>query len=349
MLSWVLLNYFRNFNLAKATKMLHETVEWRRHFEIPKLMNEFKATIAVENATGKMYVRGFDKEGHALIYMKPVRENTKSHEGNIKHLVYSMERAVACMEARGEGRTKLSLVIDYDGYTNAHSPTMKTSKETLHILQNHYPERLKCAYCIRAPMVFYVFFKMVSPFIDPVTKKKISMLKNAEIGTEVCQLMKEVDASVLETCVGGTDARPFHSATYLAAPFTTDFNQVLNDKERAAALPPAPPAEAAATAHKAHSHQPTARQLQAMAALEAAEQEAEEEERKKLAATTPVVTTSSSVDAADLLAEELLAAELSAAEKDTLAMDEAEAAAMMEAMIQSEITSEIDHSADPSA
>lgn len=215
--------------------MLQETIEWRKEFEIPKLLTDFKATIALENSTGKMYVRGFDKEGRPLIYMKPVNENTKDHLGNIKHLVYTMERAVACMDAKGQGNTKLSLVIDYGGYTSSHAPPMKTSKETLSILQNHYPERLQCAYCIRAPFVFYAFFKMVSPFIDPVTKKKISMIKNAELGTPACQLMQEIDPAVLEASVGGLDKRPFDSAKYLAGPYDKDFTFILDNEGVAAA------------------------------------------------------------------------------------------------------------------
>lgn len=216
--------------------MLDETLEWRKKFDFPKLHNEDKSIIALENSTGKMYVRGFDKEGSALIYMKPVNENTKDHDGNIKHLVYSMERAVACMDAQGLGNTKLSLVIDYGGYNSSHMPTIKTSKETLNILQNHYPERLKCAYTLRAPFMFYAFFKMVSPFIDPVTKKKICMIKNSEVGKDSCLLYQEVDMEVLETCVGGLDSRPFVSAAYLAAPFTQEYRGVLEGHTADAAV-----------------------------------------------------------------------------------------------------------------
>lgn len=221
--------HIRNYNVSKSTKMLRDTIDWRKKFEIWKIHSEFKDTIALENATGKTYVRGFDKEGHPLIYMKPVNENTKDHNGNIKHLVYNMERAVACMDAKGMGNTKLSLVIDYGGYTSSHAPTMKTSTETLNILQNHYPERLNCAYCIRAPFVFYAFFKMVSPFIDPVTKKKICMIKNAELGTPACQLSQDIDDAVLEKGVGGLDSRPFDSAKYIAGPFHKDFKAILDE------------------------------------------------------------------------------------------------------------------------
>jgi hypothetical protein len=232
--------------VVKSTKMLQETIEWREKFDFPTLLAEGgNDTIALENSTGKMYVRGFDKEGSALIYMKPVNENTKDHIGNIKHLVYSMEKAVACMDAQGLGNTKLSLVIDYGGYNSSHMPTIKTSKETLNILQNHYPERLKCAYTLRAPFVFYAFFKMVSPFIDPVTKKKICMIKNSEVGKDSCLLYQEVDREVLETSVGGLDSRPFVSAAYLAAPFNKEYRSVLESHAADAAVEAAAAAIAA--------------------------------------------------------------------------------------------------------
>ena len=59
-----------------------------------------------------------------------------------------MERMVAISLKDGRN-DKFVLLIDYEGFSIAKSPHMKTSLETLHILQNHYPERLHCAYCIR--------------------------------------------------------------------------------------------------------------------------------------------------------------------------------------------------------
>ena len=106
--------------------MLEKSVEWRDSFGLQALADgEWRDVIANENSTGKMYVRGYDKEGHPLLYMKPRFENTNDHDGNIKHLVYQMERTIACMK---NGQTKLSLLIDYEGFSIFTAPPMKTSQ-----------------------------------------------------------------------------------------------------------------------------------------------------------------------------------------------------------------------------
>ena len=223
----------RTFNFEKAKHMMENSLKWREEFGLKDLHSgAWKDIIKLENSTGKMYLRGFDKSGHLLVYMKPKEENTNDHDGNIKHLVYTMERAVACMEkyqeTHGIGDGKLSLIIDYDGYSLRNAPPMKTSRETLSILQDHYPERLFCAYCIRPPYVVYGFFKVISPFIDPVTKNKICMLTNAEMTKTDNRLYQECDVSILESCIGGSDTRRFESSIYLEAPFEQDFLSTLN-------------------------------------------------------------------------------------------------------------------------
>ena len=105
----------RSYDFAKGSAMLNETLNWRRDFGLPNIHGpEWQAVVAKENATGKTYVRGFDKEGSVIMYMKPKFENTSDHDGNLKHLVYNMEKAVACMNSL-TGQEKIALIIDYDG------------------------------------------------------------------------------------------------------------------------------------------------------------------------------------------------------------------------------------------
>eukprot|EP01038_Epipyxis_sp_PR26KG_P006802 gene6802-9317_t len=91
-----LLRYLRarNFDVAKASDLLHKTITWRKQFELDQVQNGWKDILVKESATGKIYCRGFDKEGHILMYMRPRLENSRDHTGNIKNLVYNMERAI---------------------------------------------------------------------------------------------------------------------------------------------------------------------------------------------------------------------------------------------------------------
>ena len=45
----------------------------------------------------------------------------------------------------------------------------------------------------------------------------------------IAQLSEKIDPSILETSIGGGDARPFNSTTYLQGDFQKDFTALLND------------------------------------------------------------------------------------------------------------------------
>ena len=85
---------------------------------------------------------------------------TPVHHTVQKHLVYTMERAVAVGEQAAKSE-KIVLIIDYEGFTLSGGPPLKTSQETLSILQNHYPERLQCAYLIRLMKTLIIIHSLI--------------------------------------------------------------------------------------------------------------------------------------------------------------------------------------------
>ncbi|KAJ2809016.1 hypothetical protein H4R20_000439 [Coemansia guatemalensis] len=157
-------------NREHAAKRLRDTLEWRctyrPHAITPEEMRE-------EGATGKQYVNGFDVGGRPVIYMYSHRENTKNAEGQLRWVVFTMEQAIRSMP---EGVTKATMVIDVSQYSMSQAVPLSTAREFLRILESHYPERLHMALILSPPAYFVMFYRIVAPFIDNVTKAKIAFV-----------------------------------------------------------------------------------------------------------------------------------------------------------------------------
>ncbi|GAB4822310.1 hypothetical protein N2152v2_009356 [Parachlorella kessleri] len=160
----------RHWNVQKAAKMLAATLEWRSEYKPEALTCE---GLAHEGSKGRMYVLPRpDKEGRPIVVMRPREDpNPSSNEDRIKWLVYVLEAASELADATEPGT--MTWIIDYENYTRKASPPLKVSLQTLHILQNHYPERLGRAVCYHPPAIFDLLWRAVWPFIDPVTYKKV--------------------------------------------------------------------------------------------------------------------------------------------------------------------------------
>lgn len=84
-------------------------------------------------------------------------QNSTSHDGQIRFLVYVLENAI--LDQR-EGQEKMVWLIDFTGWTMAHATPIKTARECTSILQNHYPERLAIAFLLNPPKVFEAFYRV---------------------------------------------------------------------------------------------------------------------------------------------------------------------------------------------
>jgi hypothetical protein len=81
------------------------------------------------------------------------------------------------------GVETIALLVDFKSSSNSKNPSAGTGKQVLHILQTHYPERLGKALVINGlpilneanavPTFVWIFFKLITPFIDPTTREKL--------------------------------------------------------------------------------------------------------------------------------------------------------------------------------
>jgi hypothetical protein len=274
-------------NTARAIEKLLSALQWRQEFQIDRIVdcmmeeqdgnNDFREIMKVENAPGKVYVHGYTQEGRSIIYMNNER-NTTNHELNqMRHLVWNIEKAIACTAKRSAMRRrqrqrqlkdscittsvdvsptdttsvpkpptpqpldKHCILIDMSDFSLKSSPPMSTSKFTLDILQKHYPERIYRIYICHAPFAFRLFWNMVKPFIDPVTKQKIVMVTEGNEGMQ--QLHQELGATqvpyIVESSVRGkyielsSDCRTaeFISEDYLRLPHNVAFGEECLEEE----------------------------------------------------------------------------------------------------------------------
>ncbi|CAE5958227.1 unnamed protein product [Arabidopsis arenosa] len=189
----------RNGHVNKATKMLKETLKWRAQYKPEEIRWE---EIAREAETGKIYrANCTDKYGRTVLVMRPSSQNTKSYKGQIRFLVYCMENAILNLP---DNQEQMVWLIDFHGFNMSHI-SVKVSRETAHVLQEHYPERLGLAIVYNPPKIFESFYKMVKPFLEPKTCNKVKFVYSDDNISK--KLLEDLfDMEQLEVAFGGKNS-----------------------------------------------------------------------------------------------------------------------------------------------
>ncbi|GMI77232.1 hypothetical protein like AT1G22180 [Hibiscus trionum] len=197
----------RNWNVKKATKMLKETLKWRAEYKPEEIRWE---EVAHEAETGKIYRSNYvDKHGRTVLVMRPSCQNSKSTKGQIRHLVYCMENAVLNLPADQE---QMVWLIDFNGFNLSHI-SLKVTRETSHVLQERYPERLGVAILYNPPKFFEPFWKVVKPFLEPKTQNKVKFVYSDDLST--MKIMEDLfDMEKLESAFGGNGDSGFNISKF---------------------------------------------------------------------------------------------------------------------------------------
>lgn len=197
----------RNWNVKKAVKMLKATLKWRLEYKPENIRWD---DIASEAETGKIYRSEYkDKHGRTVLVMRPRCQNTKSTKGQIRYLVYCMENAIINLP---EDQEQMVWLIDFHGFNVSHI-SLKVTKETAHVLQEHYPERLGAAILYDAPKIFEPFWKVAKPFLEPKTANKVSFVYSDDPNSK--KIMEDLfDTTQLESAFGGNESADFDITKY---------------------------------------------------------------------------------------------------------------------------------------
>ncbi|KAG6909051.1 hypothetical protein DXG01_002203 [Tephrocybe rancida] len=164
-----LLRYLRAVkwkSTAAAILRLEATLKWRREYGIYDVVST--SHVEPEAVTGKQVLFGYDVRGRPGLYLFPSRQNTEEPTRQIQFTVWMLERTIDLMNP---GVEALALLINYGD--KAKNPSLSVARTVLNILQDHYPERLGAALILNVPFYLNMFYKLINPFIDPVSREKM--------------------------------------------------------------------------------------------------------------------------------------------------------------------------------
>lgn len=164
-----LLRYLRatKWVVGDAEARLLATLVWRRGYGPENLAADY---VSNENETGKQVIIGYDGNARPCLYLIPSRQNTPRSDKQIQHLVFMLERVIDLMVP---GQESLALLINFAETKPGQGASVGQGRQFMHILQNHYPERLGRCLITNVPFLIWGFFKLIAPFIDPVTREKM--------------------------------------------------------------------------------------------------------------------------------------------------------------------------------
>ncbi|KAK6159004.1 hypothetical protein DH2020_006318 [Rehmannia glutinosa] len=138
-----------------------------------------------------------------------IRWNSNSVEEQIKYLVYCMENAIAKLD---EGQDQMVWLIDFQKWNMA-CISVKVTRETARVLQDHYPERLGIAILYNPPKVFESFWLLVKPFLEHKTYKKVKFVYSDQ--PQSMKIMESLfDMDILESAFGGKNMDNFDFEAY---------------------------------------------------------------------------------------------------------------------------------------
>ncbi|KAG2382547.1 hypothetical protein C9374_005127 [Naegleria lovaniensis] len=192
----------RDWDLNNSFKLLKSSLTWIESSYKPYQLTAKQ--LWFEASAAKIYIRGFDKANRPIIYLHAGRDLTKDPVVGLYLLVYTLIAATYRVSStNGQECQQITWICDFRDYTTKSAPPLSVCKQAVEILGSHFPERLGLCLMVHAPKVFHWFYKIISPFIPPVTKQKIQFCKGTKHAELRAFMEPFIDVSQLDKSYGG--------------------------------------------------------------------------------------------------------------------------------------------------
>ena len=187
----------RDLDVEKASAMFLKYLKWRHEF-VPN-GSVSVSDVPIELAQDKVFMQGRDKIGRPILIVFGRRhfQNKDGLDEFKRFVVYVLDKVCASMPP---GQEKFVGIAELKGwaYSNSH---VRGYLSALSILQDYYPERLGKLFIVNAPYIFMKVWKIIYPFIDNKTKKKIVFVEKNKVKST---LLEEMDESQVPEIFGGS-------------------------------------------------------------------------------------------------------------------------------------------------
>ncbi|GMH21786.1 hypothetical protein Nepgr_023628 [Nepenthes gracilis] len=170
----------RDFKVSDALVMMKNTLIWRMHFQIDKLVEDDLG----DDLEKVVFMHGHDREGHPVCYNvygefqnRELYAKTFSDEEKrarfLRWRIQFLERSIRKLDFSPGG---LSTIFQVNDLKNAPGPGKRelrqATRQALHLLQDNYPEFAAKQVFINVPWWYVAFYTMMSPFMTQRTKSK---------------------------------------------------------------------------------------------------------------------------------------------------------------------------------
>jgi hypothetical protein len=121
---------------------------------------------------------GHDKRERPVVYSCLAQAATHRYTAAcaVQHIVYAIENAVCTMPDGEEGWL---WVCDFSGFS-LRAVDLRMASGVIHIVGEHYPERLALFLCVNTPGLFMTCWRAISAIIDPRTTRKAKFVSSRE-------------------------------------------------------------------------------------------------------------------------------------------------------------------------
>lgn len=163
---------------TKAHSALKQHVEWRKAEgvdHLDKRRHEFQREIDKRKA-----VMGFaDRSGRPAAYVFAHNHNAYNRDiDEIRKLTTWVLESLRTSAKPEEER--FVVCVDLSKFT-MRCMDYEAVRHQVHILQSHYPDTLESCYVVDAPFIFNACWRIIRPWLDPVTASKVQFIRKHEL------------------------------------------------------------------------------------------------------------------------------------------------------------------------